>query len=586
MVAGVVTLNWTASTDLPNPGATGVGGYYVYRNGTRIATATATNYADSGLSASGTYSYQVAAFDKATPANVSALSAAVSVGFATDVLTYHNDTMRTGQNLTESTLTPANVTSSTFGLLTILPADDPVDATPLVASGVTVGGVTHNVVYVATEHGSVYAYDADSFALLAHVSLIGSGEVPSDTRSCGQVGPEIGITSTPVIDRSVGANGTMYVVVMSKDSSGNYYHRLHALDLATLADRLTPTQIQGTYPGNGANSVGGIQTFQPGQYKERGALLAANGQIYTVWASNCDFTPYTGWIMAYDESTLAQTAVLNYTPNGSMGAIWNVAGLTADSAGNVYGMAGNGTFDTALTSSGFPVNADYGNAVIKLSGAPGALAVTDYFTQSNTVSESNQDVDLGSGSPLLLPDQTDANGTTRHLLIGAGKDGNVLLLDRDNLGKFNATANQAYQILLSGLPGRMFSAFAYFNGSVYAADVTGTLKAFALSQALLPASPTSQSTATFAYPGASPSVSANGSSNAILWAVLSSPSAAAVLHAYNPANLGQEYYNSTQAAGSRDAFGDGEKYITPVVANGEVFVGTPSGVAVFGLLQQ
>ncbi len=282
-------------------------------------------------------------------------------------------------------------------MLKILAADDPVDATPLVATNVTVGAVSHNVVYVATEHGSVYAYDADSFALLAHVSLIGSGEVPSDTRSCGQVGPEIGITSTPVIDRDVGANGTLYVVVMSKDSSGNYYHRLHALDLATLADRLTSAQIQGTYPGNGANSANGIQTFQPGQYKERGALLAANGQIYTVWASHCDDNPYSGWIMAYNETTLAQSAVLNYTPNGTMGAIWNVAGLTADSGGNVYGMAGNGTFDTALTSSGFPVNGDYGNAVIKLSGTPGALAVTDYFTQWNTVSESNQDVDLGFG---------------------------------------------------------------------------------------------------------------------------------------------------------------------------------------------
>gem|GEM_PF-484728 len=585
MAAGRLTLSWSASTDLPNPGATGVGGYYVYRNGARIATATGTSYADSGLSASGSYSYQVAAFDKATPVNVSTLSAAVSVGAASDVLTYHNDTMRTGQNLTETMLTPANVISATFGLLQILHADDPVDATPLIASNVSAGGSSHNVVYVATEHGSVYAYDADSFALLAHVSLIGSGEVPSDTRSCGQVGPEIGITSTPVIDRGVGTNGTLYVVVMSKDSSGNYYHRLHALDLATLADRLPAIVIQGTYPGNGANSVNGVQTFQPGQYKERGALLAANGQIYTVWASNCDFTPYTGWIMAYDETTLNQTAVLNYTPNGSMGAIWNVAGLTADNSGNVYGMAGNGTFDTTLSATGFPIHADYGNAVIKLSGTSGALAVTDYFTMWNTVSESNQDVDLGSGSPLLLPDQTDANGTTRHLLVGAGKDGNVLLLDRDNLGKFNTTTNQVYQILWGGLPGGLFSAFAYFNGSVYVADVGGKLKAFALNEAQLSATPTSQSGASFAYPGASPSVSANGSSNAIVWAVLSGTGAAAVLHAYNPANLAQEYYNSTQAPSGRDGFGNGEKYITPVVANGKVFVGTPSGVAVFGVLQ-
>jgi hypothetical protein len=200
------------------------------------------------------------------------------------------------------------------------------------------------------------------------------------------------------------------------------------------------------------------------------------------------------------------------------------------------------------------------------------------------VSESAGDIDLGSGSPLLLPDETDAGGTVRHLFIGAGKDGNVLLLDRDSLGKFNANASTAYQRVASLLPGGLFSAFAYFNGSVYTADVGGTLKAFTLTAALLPASPTSQSTATFGYPGSSPSVSANGSSNAVVWTLTSSSSGAAILHAYNPANLQQEYYNSTQAANSRDAFGNGERMITPVVANGKVFVGTPSGVAVFGLL--
>jgi hypothetical protein len=209
--------------------------------------------------------------------------------------------------------------------------------------------------------------------------------------------------------------------------------------------------------------------------------------------------------------------------------------------------------------------------------------VADYYAASNTVSESSTDTDLGSGSPLLLPDQSDASGVARHLLIGAGKDGNVLLLDRDSLGKFSTSTNTAYQRVASLLPGGLYSAFAYFNGSVYVADVGGSLKAFTLSAAQLPASPSSQSTATFAYPGSSPSVSANGTNNAIVWAVMSH-STAAILHAYNPANLQQEYYNSTQAANSRDAFGNGEKFITPVVANGKVFVGTPNGVAVFGLL--
>ncbi len=185
---------------------------------------------------------------------------------------------------------------------------------------------------------------------------------------------------------------------------------------------------------------------------------------------------------------------------------------------------------------------------------------------------------------MLLPDQTDANGATRHLLIGAGKDGNVLLLDRDNLGKFNASANRAYQILNSALPGGLRSAFAYFNGTVYVADVGGTLKAFTLDQAQLPATPTQQTSVSHPYPGASPAISANGGSNAILWAVASGTGAAAELHAYNPANLQQEYYNSTQAPNARDAFGNGEKFITPVIANGKVFVGTPGGVAEFGLL--
>jgi hypothetical protein len=516
----------------------------------------------------------------------SASSSGGTVGSGTtDVLTYHNDTMRTGQNLTESTLTPANVTSASFGLLRILPADDPVDATPLIASQVLIGASLHNVVYVASEHDSVYAYDADTGTALAHVSLLAAGETPSDTHSCTQVQPEIGITATPVIDRGIGANGTLFVVAMSEDSSGKYYQRLHALDLATLADRLPAVAIQATATGSGPNGSGGVQTFVPGNYKERGALLAANGQIYTVWASHCDDNPYNGWIIAYNETTLTQSAVLNYTPNGTMGAIWNVAGLAADSAGTLYGLTGNGSFDTTLTSTGFPNQGDYGNTVLKLTSTATSLTVSDYFAASNTVAESTQDIDLGSGSPMLLPDQTDASGATRHLLIGAGKDGNMLLLDRDNLGKFNPSTNQAYQIVNGALPGGMRSAFAYFNGSIYANDPGGPLRAFTLNAAQLPATASSQSPSNFGYPGTSPAISANGTSNAIVWGVVSNTSARAVLHAYNPANLQQEYYNSAEAAGGRDNFGNGEKFITPVIANGKVFVGTPSGVAVFGLLQ-
>jgi hypothetical protein len=501
------------------------------------------------------------------------------------VLTYHYDNQRTGQNLTESVLTPANVKSASFGLIRTLATDSVVDATPLVATNVTIGAAAHNVVYVATENDSVYAYDADSGALLLHVSVLPTGETPSDERSCNQVEPAIGITSTPVIDRSQGPHGTLYVVAMSKDSSGSYYQRLHALDLTTLADRVPAVAITATAAGSGSGSQSGTLTFDPAQYKERGALLAVNGQIYTAWASHCDDPTYGGWIISFNEATLARTAALSYTPNGSQGAIWNAGGLAADTSGSIYGMAGNGTFDTNLTSAGFPTGGDYGNAVMRLTASGSTLSVADYYTQANTVSESNQDVDLGSGSPALLPDQTDATGKTRQLFVGAGKDGNLLLLDRTNLGKFNGSTDTAYQRLASALPNGLYSAIAYFNGAIYVAPVGGSLKAFTLTDALLSASPTSQSSATFGYPGTSPSISANASSNGIVWAINSSPGNPAVLHAYDPADLSVEYYNSTQAAGNRDAFGNGQKYITPVVANGKVFVGTPAGVAVFGLLQ-
>lgn len=500
----------------------------------------------------------------------------------TDVLTYHDDVMRTGQDLTETLLTPQNVNSASFGKLRVLAADGLVDAAPLIVSGVSIGGATRNVVYVASEHDSVYAYDADSGELLVKTSLLGSGETSSDSRSCTQVSPEIGVTATPVIDRTAGANGTLYVVAMSKDASGNYYQRLHALDLITLADRLPPVAISASAPGNGPNSANGVLQFDPKQYKERAALLLVNGQLYLSFASHCDIEPYNGWIMAYSEATLAQTAVLQLTPNGSEGAIWDTGGMAADSAGNLYATVANGTFDATLDAQGMPGQQDYGNAALKIAATAAVLSITDYFTPSNTVSESANDVDLGSGSVLLLLDQTDNAGTMHHLLVVGGKDANLYVLDRDDMGHFNAASNDIYQQI--GVGSSMFSAPVYFGGSVYVGDVGGALQAYTISNARLSATPSSQSAATFPYPGTSPAISAQGAANAILWALESAQGSPAVLHAYNPANLGEEYYNSNQAGGGRDSFGDGNKFITPVIANGKVFVGTPTGVAVFGLL--
>jgi len=508
---------------------------------------------------------------------------AITKAPGTDVLTYKNDLSRTGQNLSESALTPANVTSAGFGLLRNLPVDGKVDAQPLYVSQLNVSGSLHNVVFAATEHDSVYAFDADTGSTLWQASLLATGETLSDTHGCFQVVPEIGITATPVIDRSAGAHGTLYVVAMSKDASSNYHQRLHALDLATGAELLNgPVEITATYPAAG----GGTTTFSPGQYEERAALLLLNGTLYTSWTSHCDINPYFGWIIAYSASTLSRTAVLNVAPNsgGSGPAIWmSGGGPAADSSGNIYLLTANGVFETALDANGFPNNQDYGNSFLKISTAGGSLRVADYFTMYNEVDESNADEDLGSGGAMLLPDLTDSNNTVRHLVIGAGKDGNIYVVNRDAMGKFNSTDNsQIWQQVSGALVSQVYSTPAYFNGTVYYGDVGDTLKAFTISSAKLGTTPQSQSAMQFGFPGTAPAVSANGTSNAIVWAHENSDPA--VLHAFDAGNLQHELYNSNQAAGNRDQFGVGNKFITPTIADGKVFVGTTAGVAVFGLL--
>lgn len=501
----------------------------------------------------------------------------------TDVTTYKNDLSRSGQNLSESVLTLASVTSSSFGLLRTLPVDGRVDAQPLYLSQLSIGGGTSNTVFVASEHDSVYAFDSDSGKVLWHVSLLPTGENPSDNRGCSQVTPEIGITSTPVIDRSAGAHGTIYVVAMSVDAQSNYHQRLHALDITTGAELLNgPAEITASYPTTGSAT----SSFDPKSYEERAALLLLNGTIYTSWSSHCDITPYGGWIISFSQSTLARNGALNIGPGGSTGpAIWmSGGGPAADSAGNIYLLSANGPFETTLDTNGFPGNRDFGNSFLKISNASANLGVLDYFSMFNEVAESNADQDLGSGGEMLLPDVTDSSNTVRHLMVGAGKDGNIYVVDRDSMGKFSATANNNYQTLNGALPGGIFSTPAYFNGTVYYGSVSGTLKAFPISSAKLAGTPQSQSATQFMYPGTAPSVTANGTSNGIVWAHENTgPSSPAVLHAYDAANLAHELYNSNQASGGRDQFGAGNKFITPMVADGKVFVGTTNSVAVFGL---
>jgi hypothetical protein len=502
-------------------------------------------------------------------------------GSTADVITYHYDNLRTGENTHETTLTHANVNSSTFGLLGAIPVDGHVDAQPLYLSDVAIAGQgTRNVLYVVTEHDSVYAFDADSVSgtsatTLWHSSMLAAGETSSDDRNCGQVSPEIGITSTPVIDRTRNA---IYVVAVSKTSGGNYIHRFHALNLTTGKELFGgPATIAATFPGSGANSSNGNVVFDPSQYNERPGLLQIGSTIFTTWGSHCDAGPYTSWVMAYSADTLHQTGVINLVPNGNEGGIW-MAGAApgADASGNIYFIIGNGDFGTTLDSNGFPVNKNCGNCFAKISSTT-PLTLRDYFTPFNTVHESSADTDFGSGGPLLLPDVTDSHGQTRHLAVGAGKDSIIYVVDRDNMGKFNASTDNIYQQISGAITGGVWSKPSYFNGVVYYGSVGDSIKAFPITGGKLATSASSKSSHTFGYPGATPVISANGTTNGIVWVV---ENGGGVLHAYDAGNLATELYNSTQSSNAQFS---GNKFITPIVINGRVYVGTQTSVVVFGL---
>ena len=501
--------------------------------------------------------------------------------YPTDVLMHHNDLARTGQMLAETTLTLANVNSATFGKLRFLPADGKVDAQPLFVTNLMIGTAAHNVVYVVTEHDSVYAYDADSGNALWQISLAAAGETSSPDPGCTDITPEIGITSTPVIDRSRGPNGALYAVAMTTDASGNVHHRLHAIDLATGAELFGgPTEIAATYPGSGAEGANGVLTFTPALHTERAALTLVNGTIYMGWTAHCMSGNYNGWLMAYSEDTLQQTSALPVTPNGSQGSIWMAGSGMASDGASVYFIDGNGTFNPTLNAQGFPVDGDLGDAFIKLSATP-TLVATDYFAMYDVVAQAAADNDFGSGGAMLLPDQTASDGTVKHLAVGAGKDTHIYLVDRDNMGKFNSTTNNIRQELIGVLTGGIWGSPAYFNSVVYYGGQTDALKALPIANALLATTPSSQSPTTFAYPGATPAISANGTSNGIVWAAENG--AVGALHAYDATNLAHELYNSNQA-GTRDQFGPGNKFITPMIADGKVYVGATNGVAVYGLL--
>jgi hypothetical protein len=563
--------------------------YQWQKNSTAIAGATSASYTTPAVTAADNGAKFVVVVSDAT-GSATSTAATLTVGsgsapLAGDVPTYHYDAMRSGANSNETVLTPANVNSTTFGLLGSFAVDGRVDGQPLYLSNLPISGVgTKNVLYVVTEHDSVFAFDADSVSgatstPLWKTSMLQAGETPSDDRNCGQVTPEIGVTSTPVIDRERNA---IYVVAVARTSAGAYVHRIHALNLMTGAEMFGgPTTVTATYPGSGANSANGTDTFDPKQYNERPALLQVGATIYTTWGSHCDIAPYNSWVMAYSADTLKQTDVLNLVPNGTYGGIWMAgAGPAADAGGNVYFIIGNGDFDTTLTSAGMPSKGDCGNCFVKLAPAP-KMALSDYFTPLNTVSESNADIDFGSGGPLLLPDLKDSAGATHHLAVGMGKDQNIYVVDRDNMGKFNTSKNAIYQQIGGILPDAYDSSPIYFNNTVYLGGITNSIMAFPIANAKLATAPSSQTVNQFHYPGAMPVISASGTTNAIVWAVENSTNG--ILYAYDATNLATKLYDSTQAANGRDTFAP-NKYMTPMVTNGKVYVGTPNSVVVFGIL--
>jgi len=515
-----------------------------------------------------------------------------------NVLTYHNDVARTGANTNETILNLSNVNTNTFGKLFSYDVDGYVYAQPLYLVNLVVPGKgAHNVVFIATEHDSVYAFDADDKlgpTPIWHVSFINPAAgvttvPPADTGETGDIVPEIGITSTPVIDAST---GTLYVEAKTKETSGgvHYVHRLHALDVTSGAEKFGgPVEIQASVPGTGDGDDGaGHVPFNSLRQLNRPGLLLLNGAIYLAFASHGDNGPYHGWVLAYHATTLQQLAAYNTTPNGGDGGIWaGGAGLAADAQGNIYCETGNGTFDTNNVDAN---QNDFGDTFLKLSTSNG-LRVVDYFTPFDQDYLNQVDADLGSGGPLVLPDEV-GSGSHPHLLVGSGKEGKLYLLDRDNLGHYNSASDD--QIVQSipdavGAPGiavstGSFGMAAYFNRRIYYGGVNDALKAFRFSQGTLIETPESTTVKEFGFPGVTPAVSAKGVEDAVLWAIDTHTNAVggtAVLHAYNATNLNVEIYNS-QRAGTRDRLVGAVKFSVPTVANGKVYVGTQHGLVVFG----
>ena len=557
---------WTESTGKVSPGVSLSGKPVTFLAPNRPATATI----------------------KVTSRTNSAVSASITV-YVTNLVgvwTYHDDQARDGANKQELALTPSTVNSTTFGKLFSCHTDGAIYAQPLWMPQVTVSGVKHNIVFAATQHDSLYAFDADASpcATLWHVSLIdrahganaGEAPVPSGPTGnlvgsgYGDISPEVGVTGTPVIDYTT---GTLFAVSKSTNSAGtSFYQRLHAIDITTGAEKsIGPANIGAaiTYPGTGDG--GKVVTFNPQQQAQRPGLAIVSGIVYVAWASHEDTAPYYGWVVGFKESNLAVSYILNVTPNAGYGGIWMGGGAPAvDSDTNFYVITGNGNFD-ATNSSG-PRN-DYGDTFLRLSGQAG---VHSYFTPSDEQSDNEFDGDFGSGGSAVVLNLT--SGPLQHLVIGGGKDGTLYLLNGDSMGGLGDSKARQY----FNIGGGIFATGAFWNNNYYIAPVGSPLAnyAFDASTNLFNTQVVSQSTTTYGFPGATPSISANGETNGVVWALDNtlyctpqSPGCGpAVLHAYSTTSLSKDLWNSSMVAA--DVAGYAVKFTVPTVANGRVYVGT------------
>jgi len=502
------------------------------------------------------------------------------------VTTSKNDSARTGQNIEETILTPDNVHVRSFGRLFSHAVDGYVYGQPLYMPSLRINGSVHNVVFVVTEHDSVYAFDADSnkginAGPLWHVSFIDPAEgittVPDDDVACMDIQPEIGITSTPVIDPDT---NTIFVVAKTKEN-GEYQQRLHALDILTGAEQPgSPVTISASVWGTGEGSQNGVIRFNALRQLQRAGLLLVNGNVVVAWGAHCDTEPYHGWVISYDETTLQQTGVWNSTPNGGMGGIWQSGtGLSSDST-SIFFATGNGTFDGRAAR-------DYGSSVVKLS-APGSLPLQEhsFFTPYNQQQLADGDVDLGSGGVLLLPDQG-VGVPHRYLAVQVGKQGSIYLLDRTHMGHYDSGENHVVQDLEDAIGG-MWATPSWWNNNVYFGGIDDYLRqyTFDTTTGLLSPVAASQSQTYFGYPGPTVSISANGDSDAIAWVLQTDDNSmtdGATLHAYDATNLATEFYNSA-INNSRDNPGGAVKFSVPTIANGKVYVPGAQKLSVFGLL--